>query len=67
MKPRRHFAVGDIVRHTGAFLRSIGMVTAPINGIVREVQPRDFVRVEWSDGVETWIKRHNLERDPRHK
>jgi len=70
------FLVGQIVRHTGKFLRNTGMtVGAPINGIVREVFPgegKSFVgwpKVQWAGwGDEArLINPANIELDPRHR
>jgi len=54
INPKAKLKVGDIVRHTGAHLRSIGMVTGPKDGII--IAPgaltRDdskFWMVVWSD------------------
>ena len=63
------FAVGDIVRHTGKFLRSVGWYTeVPINGRIISVQPLGTIvlyLVEWSDGSETKIIEPNIETCPR--
>lgn len=62
---------GDIVRHTGVFLRSIGLVAgAPINGEVRAVEGDGDLRdqlldVEWSDGTRSTIIAANVEFCPR--
>jgi len=66
------FKQGDIVRHTGKFLRSIGMYAgAPINGQVvgfKKMAGRPWPVVEWSD--EDWgtkmINPANIELDPRY-
>ncbi len=66
---------GDILRHTGAFLRSAGLIAgAPINGEVRAVQdapdrdPRwQRLDVEWSDGTTSTIIAANVEFCPRGK
>ena len=64
----RQFAEGDIVRHTGEFLRSIAwFLDVPINGRVISSQPlgsNTIVRVEWSDGTECGILSSNIEIDP---
>lgn len=45
--------VGDVVRYSGAFLRSCGMTTAPIDGVVVRVIPfgaeRTLAYVQWCD------------------
>jgi len=62
----RSFAVGDIVRHTSTFLRSVGWFTnVPRNGVVVEVLIVGFMDgwpvVEWCDGPEGPIHPANLE------
>lgn len=65
--------VGQIVRETGAFMKSVGMVTGPANGIIRKIMPvhpeaNDFrLFIEWSDGGRSWILPYNIELDPRVK
>jgi len=67
------FQEGDIVRHTGKFLRNTGMgVGAPINGKVVKVNTSGFTSgwpvVEWSDGGgPSPVNPVNLEFDPRHR
>ncbi len=64
---------GDIIRHTGTFLRSTGQVAgAPINGEVQATKdaPDGDLRwqrlaVEWSDGTTTTIIAANIEFCPR--
>lgn len=64
---------GDIIRHTGAFLRSTGQIAgAPINGEVQAVNdaPDKDLRwqrltVEWSDGTRGTIIAANVEFCPR--
>ena len=60
------FSVGDIVRHTGEFLRSVGWYTnVPINGKVTNVSDR-YVYVLWSDRNKPKpINPANIEKDPR--
>ena len=42
--------VGQLVRYTGEFLRSIGVYTgAPENGIIVEMHSPKFARVWWCD------------------
>ena len=63
------YRVGDIVRHTGTFLRSAGWFTgAPINGEVAAVATldhgdpkRQLLTVRWSDGTESRIAACNVE------
>ena len=68
MSTEREFAAGDIVRHTGEFLRSIAWhLDVPINGRVISSQPlgsNTIVRVEWSDGTDCGILSSNIEIDP---
>lgn len=49
------FRVGDVVKHTAAFLESVGWVTdVPIDGKVVELVPVGdtlFTRIEWSGGA----------------
>ncbi len=67
------YASGDIIRHTGTFLRSIGLVAgAPINGEVKaagDVLNGDLrtqlLDVEWSDGTRSTIVAANVEFCPR--
>jgi hypothetical protein len=67
------FKIGDIVRHTGKFLRSIGMYTgAPINGRIvgfSKIGGMIFPLVEWSDDMDNPRPVHpnNLELDPRYR
>jgi len=71
--PDKSFVPDEIVRYTGAFLRSVGMVAgAPINGRVISVEYRqnapDRVRVQWNDmedGDSMTVLATNLEHDPR--
>lgn len=63
--------VGDVVRYSGAFLRSCGMATAPINGVVLRVIPfgagRTLAYVQWCDldrGMEIGVLPCNLESYP---
>jgi len=71
--PITPYQVGDIVRHTGRFLRSTGQFAgAPINGEVRTVEPSpdhdhryQRLTVEWSDGATTRIIAVNVEFCPR--
>jgi hypothetical protein len=70
--PERPFQVGDIVRHTGEFLRSVGWIAgAPINGEVLAVDAvgdddrRHLLRVAWSDGTECGIAAGAVEFCPR--
>lgn len=69
MKPK--FAVGDIVRHKGSFLRSIAWYTGvPVNGRVVSAEPLGtciLYRVEWCDGTENCIIEPNIEACPRAK
>jgi len=67
------YLVGDIVRHTGDFLRSAGWFTGvPINGEVAAVEDcdlpdprRQLLTVRWSDGNENGIAACNVEFCPR--
>lgn len=67
------YKVGDIIRHTGAFLRSVGLVVgAPINGEAIAVESirdgsieRQLLTVRWSDGTESGIAACNIEFCPR--
>lgn len=65
------YVAGDIVRHTGEFLRSAGWFAgAPINGEVIAVKragdPGDqLLTVRWSDGTEGGIASCNVEFCPR--
>lgn len=65
------FAIGDIVKHRGKFLRSIAWsVGVPVNGIVRELGTlggKPFVHVEWSHGHTAPILAVNVELDPKMK
>ena len=48
--PNKRFNVGDIVKHTGEHLRSIGWYTdVPKNGIVRSTNKDGWPRVQWCD------------------
>lgn len=56
---QRTYAVGDLVRYTGAFLHSVGWYTGvPVNGRVTAIgeylgtrdATRQVLTVEWSDG-----------------
>ncbi len=70
---RKQLKTGDIVRHTGKFLRSISWcLDVPINGLVKKVgQPLsvggpDLVHVLWCDRDESAaILSCNVELDPR--
>ena len=61
------FKVGDIVRHTGKFLRNTGMqVGAPIDGKVVDVAETGFFKghptVRWSNGgVESVVRAENIQ------
>jgi hypothetical protein len=61
----KHFAPGDIVRHTAKWRRSVGMYAGgPINGVVlgqHQTIP-EWVFVAWSDGHGTWVAKANIER-----
>ncbi len=64
---KKEFKKGDIVRFTRKFLKSIGSVTGPINGIVLG-KSGTWVSVQWSDADEpVLVHPVNLELDPRHK
>ena len=62
------FLNGDIVRHTGKFLKAIGSPTGnPINGIVTNCAKRFgkqlFIEVQWSDSdVSVLVNPVNVER-----
>jgi hypothetical protein len=69
LRERVMYKTGDIVRHTGKFLRSIQWYTPPVNGRVVET-PEDeglggCVMVEWSDGNICLIDTSNIELDPK--
>jgi hypothetical protein len=72
-RPTPPYVAGDIVRHTGEFLRSVSWFAgAPINGEViavegrREGDPGDqLLTVRWSDGTESGIASCNVEFCPR--
>ncbi len=67
MAKKKEFKKGDIVRFTRKFLKSIGSVTGPINGIVLG-KSGTWVSVQWSDADEpVLVHPVNLELDPRHK
>ena len=61
------FKVGDIVRHTGKFLRNTGMaVGAPIDGKVVEVYSKGYFAghpvVQWSNGgIESVVLAENIQ------
>lgn len=67
------YLAGDIVRHTGDFLRSAGWFAGvPINGEIAGVENTDRVdprrqllTVRWSDGTESGIAACNVEFCPR--
>jgi hypothetical protein len=67
--------IGDIVRYTGSFLKSVGLVTAPLNGCVRDIEgaftpDSEILVVEWSDCHGDPYHRVNcvnVELDPRHR
>ena len=67
------YRIGDIVRHTGDFLRSVSWITGvPINGEVTGigsvgggVPQRQLLTVRWSDGTELGIAACNVEFCPR--
>ena len=67
------YRVGDIVRHTGDFLRSVSwFVAVPINGEIIATAsaghgspPRQCLTVRWSDGTESGIAACNVEFCPR--
>lgn len=67
---KKRFEVGDIVRHTAKFRRSIGMYAGgPLNGIVvdhEQIGDIEYPRVQWSDR-EYAVPVHpaNIELDPR--
>jgi hypothetical protein len=75
MAKKKSFQVGDIVRHTGKWLRSVGLQRgAPINGKVvgftKMGTGRMFPVVQWSDAPEgetTPVAPDNIEHDPRHR
>lgn len=54
-KAKKEFQVGDIVRYTGKFMRSVGLVSSPVNGKViatSDMCGRQVVGVLWSDDSE---------------
>jgi hypothetical protein len=67
------YVVGDIVRHTGEFLRSVGWFAGvPINGEVVAVENawggglrHQLLTVRWSDGTEGGIASCSVEFWPR--
>lgn len=62
------YVAGDVVRHTGAFLRAVCWFTAPINGeviAVGELAGSQLLTVRWSDGTEGSINEVNVEFCPR--
>lgn len=63
------YKVGDIVRHRGDWLRSVGWVTGvPVNGRVQHQTPfggGQALTVEWSDGNVCMILGSNVELCPR--
>jgi hypothetical protein len=63
------FEPGAIVRHSGAFLRSVGwLLDVPINGLVHGAEAFGFgqlLDVEWSDGTRCKILASNVEPCPR--
>jgi len=68
---RRPYVAGDIVRHTGSFLRAAGWFAgAPINGEVIAATSagnalHQLLTVRWSDGTEGGIASCNVEFCPR--
>lgn len=63
------YRAGDIVRHAGAFLRSVQWVLdVPVDGVVHGVHMlggKELVDVEWSDGERGKILATNIEPCPR--
>ena len=66
---RPPYQAGDIVRHTGKFLRNTGQYTgSPINGEVQSVSDfngRQLLTVEWSDGHTCGVIACNVEFCPK--
>jgi len=68
------FKIGDIVRYTGKFLKSVGMyVGGPINGQVKEMAGSPgshfsgWPKIQWNDAEEgdlMMVNPVNLELDP---
>ena len=65
------FRRGDLIRHTGKFLRSVGWhVGVPVDGQILEVKQlapgRDCLQVEWSDGNTSGILSCHVEFEPHY-
>lgn len=59
--------IGQLVRYTPAFCRSIGLYTPPVNGIIVDIHSPRFVKVWWCDtepGDAMLVNTANLESDP---
>ncbi len=64
MAKSKHFSTGSTVRHTGKFLKSIGMHKgAPVDGLVLGTMANgQRVLVAWSDGHTSMVNPANLEK-----
>jgi hypothetical protein len=58
---RKPFPTGTLVRYTTKFMRQIGSVTRPIDGLVLGTGPVGNL-VAWSDGTSMIVNPYNLER-----